>query len=133
MVVVQLPVALSPWSSTYAEGAHQISRLQDAIGGRAVTGIERSTGVVAWGLGAAASAMVEKYAPGAPQAVKDEAVIRMAGYLAQADFGGFRSEGQGVGGTPGPEYVTNHAPAFRNCGAAMLLTPWRVRRAGVIS
>ena len=130
MAVVTLPVPLSPWSSTYAEGGQQSSRLQCAIRGRAVAGIEKSTGIVAWSLGAAASAMVERYAPGAPQALKDEAVIRFAGYLAQADFGGFRSEGQGVGGTPGPEYVTNHAPAFRNCGAAMLLTPWRVRRAG---
>ena len=131
-MAVTVPIPLSPWSSTYAEGAEQISRLQVAVRGRTVSGIEGVTGEVAWSLGAAASAMVERYAPGAPQAVKDEAVIRFAGYLAQSDFGGFRSEGQGVGAIPGPEYVTNHAPAFRSCGAAMLLTPWRVRRAGAI-
>ena len=84
-------------------------------------------------LGRAAATMVEREAPGAPQDLRDEALIRFVGYLAQSDFGGFRSEGQGVGNAPGPEYVTNHAPAFRSCGAAMLLSRWKVRRAGVIA
>ena len=80
-------------------------------------------------LGEAASAMVERYAPGAPQAVKNEAVIRFAGYLRQSDFGGIVKEGIGPRDV---EYTRNHAAAFRNCGAAMLLSPWKIRRAGVI-
>ena len=58
--------------------------------------------------------MVENYAPGAPQAIRDEACIRIVGYLVNSDYGGFRKEPTSVGGQDGGEYVTNHAPAFRN-------------------
>ena len=62
--------------------------------------------------------------------LKDEAVIRFAGYLAQSDL---RRDREGVHRADGYRvYVTNHAAAFRNSGAAMLLTRWRVRRAGAI-
>ena len=77
----------------------------------------------------AASALIERESPGAPQATKNEACVRMCGYLAQSDFGAVRSE------TIGPksaEYVTNHAAMFRACGAKSLLSPWKVRRAGAI-
>ena len=80
-------------------------------------------------LGLLASALVERYASGAPQAVKNEAVIRTAGYIAQADFGTMLKEATGP---VSQEHVTNHAGMFRNCGAAGLLSPWRVRHAGVI-
>ena len=80
-------------------------------------------------LGAVASAMVEQYAPGALQAVRDEATIRFAGYLAQSDFGGIAKESIGPRDT---EYTVNHANAFRNSGAAALLSRWRVRRSGAI-
>ena len=78
---------------------------------------------------AAATAMVERYAPGAPTEIQNESVIRLGGWLAQSDYGGIRSEGEG-----GREvsYFGNHAAAFRNSGAAMLLAPWRKRRALVI-
>lgn len=62
-------------------------------------------------------ALVEKYAPGAPDAVKDEAAIRAAGYLLDAP--------------PAPSGA-GHAAALRNSGATGLLSPWRVRRAGKV-
>ena len=80
-------------------------------------------------LGRAASAHVERYASGAPQETKNEAVIRFAGYLRQSDFGGIQSE------SLGPKEIAwhpNHADMFRRCGAAALLSPWKVRRAGAI-
>lgn len=76
-----------------------------------------------------AAAMVLQYAPGAPEALKNEAAIRFAGYLSQSDYGTVAKESIGPRDV---EYVTNHAPAFRNSGAAMLLSRWRVRRAGAI-
>ena len=72
---------------------------------------------------------VEDYAPGAPEASQNEAVIRFAGYLAGSDYGGVRAE------TLGPkslEFASNHAAMFRNSGAAALLTRWKVRRAGAL-
>ncbi|MCY4394987.1 MAG: hypothetical protein OXC10_07630 [Rhodospirillaceae bacterium] len=78
---------------------------------------------------ALAKARVELYAADAPEAVQNEAAIRYAGYMAQSDFGAIRKESIGPSDI---EYVTNHAAGFRNSGAAGLLAPWRVRRAGVI-
>ena len=77
--------ALSPWPPTTAPSQRTaaIARLKAAIGGRAEDSDE-----AACALGDMASARVEKEAPGrAASPIKDEAVIRYAGYLAQADFG----------------------------------------------
>lgn len=77
----------------------------------------------------AATARVLRYAPEAPDEIHNEAVIRFAGYLAQADYGAI------VEDQVGPmryQFKVNHADAFRASGAAMLLTPWRERRAGAV-
>ena len=68
--------------------------------------------------------MVDDYAPNAPDALKDEAVIRFGGYILGSDYGGVRTDEIGPQRT---EYTTNHAAAFRNCGASMLLTRHVVR------
>ena len=78
-----------------------------------------------------ASEQVNRYAPLAPTAMKNEAVIRYAGYLAQSDYGGVSSE------SIGPRAVTytppsNNAAMFRNSGAAGILSFHRQRRAGAI-
>lgn len=77
-----------------------------------------------------AAAIVDGYAPHAPDALSNEATIRFAGYIGRTDYyGAVRSK------TIGPlsvEYVTNHAAAFRNCGAAALLTRYKRRRAGSV-
>ena len=78
---------------------------------------------------AVATALVEKEGPDAPAAIQNEAVIRFAGYLAQSDFGTIRKESIGPRDV---EYQINHAGAFRNCGAKALISPWKVRRAGLI-
>ena len=115
---------LFPWPTTPTARTAATARLKAAIKGRAAEFDE-----AACALGEMAAARVECEAPGAPQAVKDEAVIRFSGYLAQADFGSIESE------NIGPKTVTfptNHAGAFRLYGAYGLLAPWKVRRAGVI-
>ena len=78
---------------------------------------------------AVASAMIEQYAPNAPEAMQNEAAVRFAGYLAQSDFGSIAKEDIGPRVV---EYPTNHAAMFRNSGAAALLSRWRMRRAGSI-
>ena len=77
----------------------------------------------------AAVRAVDDYAPAAPVEMRDQAVIRFAAYLLASDHGTVRTE------TVGPlslEYQMNHASAFRNSGAAMLLTRHKVRRAGSV-
>ena len=115
--------ALSPWPTTPVASSAAIARLKAAVAGAAEDD-ER-----AGSLGAMAGAFVEKEAPGAPQAIKDEAVIRFAGYLAQSDFGGVRAEQVGEVRL---EHAANHGMAFRHSGAKALLAPWKVRRAGAI-
>lgn len=116
-------MALSPWpnSGTMAR-TDAIAKLKPLIDAGSDDDRVNSLGMVA-------SALVERYAPDAPQEIKDESVIRCAGYIAQSDYGSIQSE------TIGPRdvtYRTQHAGFFRNSGAAALLAPWRVYRAGVI-
>ena len=71
-------------------------------------------------LAGVADAFIADYASMAPEGVRDEAKRLMVGYLYDGpDFN--------PGGT-GLLYVN----AFRNSGAQALLSPWRVRRAGLI-
>ena len=76
---------------------------------------------------------VTDYAPNAPADLRREAAVRFGGYLlssgVSSGFGNVRSK------TIGPmsvETTTVHAAAFRNSGAAMLVTRYRRRRAGGI-
>ena len=122
-------MALSPWPTTPAALATATTRLRALLlGGPGVTD-ESLTDERVQSLGAMAAARVEKEAPGAPQVVKDEATLRYSGYLFQADPGTVQSEKMGEGEV---QYVVNHASAWRNCGAAGLLAPWRVMRAGLV-
>ena len=116
-------MALSPWPTSAAALTAARAQLKAAIGGDDLTDARLDQ------LGATASALVEREAPGAPGAVKDEATIRTAGYLHGSDFGGIRSESIGPRSV---EYTASHAAMFRNCGAKSLLRPWRVRNAGII-
>ena len=79
-------------------------------------------------LGETASAMVERFAPDAPQAIRNEATIRIAGWLHAREpkpvqgltIGGIRMDFR-------ERFYSPHA--MINSGARTLLTPWRARRA----
>ena len=116
---------LSPWPTTPAALAAALACLRTA-------GVAESSDDRLDGIGAAAGAMVDQYAPGAPQALKNEATVRFASYLAEAPA--FRAVEKKTVGPLDIQYSANanHATAFRNSGAAGLLSRWRVRRAGAI-
>ena len=80
-------------------------------------------------LGSAAAALVERYAAGAPQAIKDEATIRTAGYLAEQPAPALYSEAIG---DIQRRHATTHVSALRHSGSMALLSPWKTRRAGAI-
>ena len=125
MVGVYQP--LTPWHGP--DGAElesteirkRVKRLREVVAGRAALSEDDAAL-----LGAVASAMVEKEAPGAPQAIRDEATIRLCGYLAGADYGGIAEESVDVMTT---KHFPNHGMAFRHSGAKALLAPWKVRHA----
>ena len=114
-------MALSPWPTSSVALATATATLRAAIRGPDDTVTQR--------VGAVAAAMVEREAASAPQAIKDEAVIRFAGYLRSADWGDISKMSLGPRSR---DMVTNHAPMFRNSGAKGLLSPWKIRRAGAI-
>ena len=81
--------------------------------GDGTTALEEPLAGVIGRLRAMAVAMVERRAPNAPDAVKQEAVIRLASYV--YDF-------------PESPRGSGHAAIFRNSGAAHLLSSWVPRR-----
>lgn len=76
-----------------------------------------------------ASALVLRYAPGAPDSMHDEGVIRTTGWLQEHPHGAIRSESQGDIST---SYATASVSALRHSGAMALLSPWKQRRGGAI-
>ena len=115
-------MALSPWPTTPAALANATATLRASVG--ADLDNERVQA-----LGAVGAALVERYAPGAPQAIKDEAVTRTAGWLAEQPAAAVRSESTG-------DISTSFAPsmqsALRHSGSMALRSPWKIRRAGTI-
>ena len=117
-------MALSPWpnAGTVARTA-AIAKLK-----RRIAGIKDDA--TAGELGEAASAIVEEYAPGAPQAIRDEAMIRFVGYIAQAPPGAIQKidlKDISLEFRQAPP-----ASSFQLSGAGALLTRWKVRRGGRI-
>ena len=113
---------LSPWPSTPAALTAATACLKAAIGPDLSD--ERVQAI-----GETAAALVENYAAGAPSPVKNEAVIRTGGYLAEQPGAAVRSESTGDVST---SFAATHVSALRHSGAMALLTGWKVRRAGLI-
>ena len=76
-----------------------------------------------------ATELVDRYAPGAPETVKNEAAIRCAGYLHEQPHAAIRSESVGDIST---SYAATHMSALRHSGGMALLSPWKQRRGGAI-
>ena len=76
-----------------------------------------------------AVALVERYAPAAPEAIQNEAAVRCSGWLADTPAASLQAEQYGdVSVTWAPGQLS----ALRHSGAMALLSPWKVRRAGAI-
>lgn len=68
-------------------------------------------------LSATATSIIGAYAPDAPDVVKDEAGVRLAGYLYDG---------------PAAPSMARYANSLVNSGAAGLLAEWREHRAGMV-
>ena len=119
------PATLTVWSLTACAVALTAEELR-AILGRWTVNIE-----VALRLLEVCSEHVERYAPDAPGASKNEAVIRMAGYLVDRRPGARRFSETVGSYTHSITHEMGHS-ALRLSGGMALLSPWKVRRAGVI-
>ena len=79
-----------------------------------------------------ANEMIEKYAPAAPEAVKAEAIVRLAGWLFHRVPRAMERVQIGQISLDFRPYLRATPAALNHSGAASLLSPWRVRRAGAI-
>ena len=118
-------VVLSPFPGTTmtAQRPAAIACIKASIAGGSSLTDDRAAA-----LGETASALVERFAPDAPGAIKNEAVIRVAGWMHAREPKPM--QGITVGGMRLDFRERFFSPdALRNSGARPLLTPWRVRRA----
>lgn len=118
--------ALTPFPPTTsaATRATAIERIKDDVGGAA--GLEDDR---AGALGDMASALVERHAPDAPQAIRDEAVLRLIGWHIAREP---RAQDAVEAGPVKIRFARDRNPtpnALANSGAKGLLQPWRRRRA----
>ena len=115
-------MALTPFpnAGTQARTA-AISKIRRVIPSLSETGVNlpnENDNLRACELGEMASDLVERYAPSAPVSVRDEACIRLIGYISQSSsYGAIRKMGVS---SLDIEYVVNHSAMFRNSGAAAL-------------
>ena len=132
MAVIPTPAALSPWPATTAVVAWKaaVGRLRKELhpkaGPTADPDCPDELDLKVAQLASVASIRVEQFAPQAPQAIRDEAVIRFSAYLASRpkpiralDLGGTRVEFATAG----------LARPFVYSGARALLAPFVRRRA----
>ena len=79
-------------------------------------------------LGSVASALVERYAPGAPAEVRNEETIRCAGWIHGRPRGGETL--QDIGNVLTRRWAAGHISALRHSGSMALLSTWKVHRGG---
>ena len=115
-------MALSPWPTSPMALANATATL------KAVLGADLDDARVQ-ALGAAAAALVERYAAAAPEAIKNEAVSRCAGWMSEQPAAAVRSEATGDIST---SYAATHVSALRHSGAMAMLSSWKIRRAGTV-
>ena len=92
---------------------------------RATLGADASLQARVDSIHAAASARITRYAPGAPDAVKTEAIIVYGGWIYQSG-----AQSRSVFPTDGEGLPVNVSRAFLLSGAQGLLSSWRRPRAG---
>ena len=115
-------MALSPWPTVGSDRDDAVALLAAAVG---------CSEAVAGRLGPVASALTQEYSPGAPQPIRDEAVIRTSGWLHESKPGLADSK-LSVGPLDISRTFAPGLSALRHSGAMSLLTHWKIRRGGVI-
>ena len=119
-------MALSPWPNAGTQARTvSIAKLK-----RRVSGLSSADDATVAELGETAATIIEEFSPGAPQAIKDAAMIRYVGYINQAPPGAIQKIG-----LPDIDIEFRQAPpasSFQLSGAKALLTRWKVRRGGAI-
>ena len=118
--------SVSPWPEDSGPALHEIRRHLN------FPEIDVDT-VDDYGLelvGAAASALVERYSPGAPQSLRDLAVIRTCQFLLGRSGAAVSKTDESLGDwSGGREFQASMVSALRASGAMSMLSRFKIRRA----
>ena len=121
-------MALTPWPKAEPELTAAVIELTSAAFGDSV-----KNRIKAQRLGPVAADIVEKYSPHGPQAVRDEALILVAAWMGSQTSGISPGLEIKVGNvTMNRRRYRGEISALRHSGAMALLSPWKIRRAGVL-
>ena len=112
---------LAPWPTTPVALTAATECLATAFGEDDAATVQR--------LGTVAAELVQRFAPDAPQPVKNEATIRCAGWLREAPASGARREDIGDVSTA---WSPNATGGLRASGAMSMLSGWKQRRGGAV-
>ena len=112
---------LVPWPTDPTDAANALECVQEQIGAH----IGLDTTLVA---ARAAAEIVQGYGSNAPQFILDTALLRVTSYLLEHPAAGIRSETTDQLTT---SYTARQSP-LRDSGAMSLLSPYKVRRGGLI-
>ncbi len=118
--------ALTPWPDNPSAALETLRQHLDVVNPAADVNSALSL------LAASASALVERYAPGAPQAVRDTALVRTVQYLLERSGAGPTAAMQELGDWKASEEFTASPSPLRGSGAMAILSPWKVRRARIV-
>ena len=114
-------MALTPWPSSPAALRDATASLKASVDGALDDAVVQR-------LGAVASALVENYAPSAPQVLRDEGVIRTFGWLLDSPASNLRST------TIGPvahDFAPSQRGALLHSGSKSMLYAYRRKTAGL--
>ena len=119
-------MSLTPWPTTPAAKSAALERLRTLLGRdvEAIPGGDERLDLMA----SSVAAKIVSAAPGAPEAIRDEALVRGVAYGLDA------GSGAEVSRRLGDESLTLAHPGnwYSRSGAGSVLSPWTVRRAGAI-
>lgn len=141
MAVVAAPTVatLVPWPTSDAALAKAMTDLQrlldgkepevdrDEMGRRTTAYSDEELALI--NLASTVAARIEGYAPGAPQRSKDEALARGVAWLRDTRGAKRVSQVSRIELEPPP---VDSQGWFRRSGAQTVISPWRVRRAGLV-
>lgn len=114
-------MALSPWPSSPVALANATATLKASVD-------DMLDDAVVQRLGAVAAALVQNYAPDAPQVLRDEGVIRTFGWLLDSPASNLRST------TIGPisyDFAPSQRGALLHSGSKSMLYAYRRKTAGL--
>ena len=127
-----MALVLTPWPTDPAAVLAAVAAVRFAFANSAISVQSRDSATqfdqVIERVAEAVSAQIERYAPGAPDAIRTEALIRFASWIMLTPAAFVQEKVADPSGTTIDRMYANSGNGFRRSGARSLLSSWRIRR-----